>query len=115
MTFPLGSGIVRPGMRAVWTLAALLAAAHAWSATDVPVWHTLQGHNAESFQDLIKAYNRSQSDVRVVARAFDTPEALDQALSAAAKSKKLPALAQIGDRHILDEIAQRSYVQPFYE
>ena len=115
MTFPFGSGVLRPGMRAVWMLAAALAATPAWSATDVPVWHTLQGHNAEAFQDLIKAYNRSQSDIKVVARAFDTPEALDQALAAAAKSKDLPALAQMGDTHILDEIAQRSYVQPFYE
>ena len=114
MTFPFGSGDLRPGMRAVWMLAAALATTPAWSATEVPVWHTLSGHNAEAFQDLIKAYNRSQSDITVKVRAFDTPEALDQALTAAAKSKDLPALAQIGDSHTLEDIAQRSYVQPFY-
>ncbi|MFC4299324.1 MAG: extracellular solute-binding protein [Castellaniella sp.] len=114
MNFPFGSGMLRPGMRAVWMLAAAVAATPAWAATEVPVWHTLKGHNAEAFQDLIKAYNRSQSDIKVVARAFDTPEALDQALSAAAKSKELPALAQIGDSHTLEDISQRSYVQPFH-
>ncbi len=80
----------------------------------MPVWHTLKGHNADAFQDLIKAYNRSQSDIKAVARAFDTPEALDQALGSAAQSKTLPALAQIGDSHTLEDIAQRSYVQPFH-
>ncbi len=114
MNFPSGSGILRPGMRAVWLLAAAVATAPAWAATEVPVWHTLKGHNAETFQDLVKAYNRSQSDVKVVVRAFDTPEALDQALGAAAQSKSLPALAQIGDSHTLEDIAQRSYVQPFH-
>lgn len=114
MNLPFGSGMLRPGMRAVWMLAAAVAATPAWAATEVPVWHTLKGHNAEAFQDLIKAYNRSQSDIKVVARVFDTPEALDQALNAAAKSKDLPALAQIGDSHTLEDISQRSYVQPFH-
>ncbi|MHA3902965.1 extracellular solute-binding protein [Castellaniella sp. WN] len=114
MNLSFGSGALRPGMRAVWTLVAAVAAAPAWAATEVPVWHTLQGHNAEVFQDLVKAYNRSQSDVKVVARVFDTPEALDQALGAAAQAKNLPALAQIGDSHTLEDIAQRSYVQPFH-
>ncbi len=114
MNLPFGSGTLRPGMRAVWTLVAAVAVAPAWAATEVPVWHSLKGHNAEAFQDLIKAYNRSQSDIKVVARAFDTPEALDQALGAAAQSKSLPALAQIGDSHTLEDIAQRSYVQPFH-
>jgi multiple sugar transport system substrate-binding protein len=114
MNLPFGSGTLRPGMRAVWTLVAAVAVAPAWAATEVPVWHSLKGHNAEAFQDLIKAYNRSQSDIKVVARAFDTPEALDQALGAAAQSRNLPALAQIGDSHTLEDIAQRSYVQPFH-
>src|SRR5690606_28856575 len=114
MNLSFGSGVLRPGMRAVWTLAAAVAVVPAWAATEVPVWHTLHGHNAEIFQDLVKAYNRSQSDVKVVVRAFDTPEALDQALGAAAQSKNLPALAQIGDSHTLEDIAQRSYVQPFH-
>ncbi|MDY0308516.1 MAG: extracellular solute-binding protein [Castellaniella sp.] len=114
MNLPSGSGALRPGVRLVWALVAAFAVTPAWAATEVPVWHTLKGHNAEAFQDLIKAYNRSQSDVKVVARAFDTPEALDKALGAAAQSKNLPALAQIGDSHTLEDVARRSYVQPFH-
>ncbi|WP_368641537.1 extracellular solute-binding protein [Castellaniella ginsengisoli] len=114
MNLSFGSGTLRPGLRAVWTLAAVIATAPAWAATEVPVWHALKGHNAETFQDLVKAYNRSQSDVKVVVRDFETPEALDQALAVAAQSKKLPALAQIGGSHTLEEIARRSYVQPFH-
>ncbi|MFV0284016.1 MAG: extracellular solute-binding protein [Castellaniella sp.] len=114
MNFPSGSCKLRPGMRIILTLAAAVAVAPVWAATEVPVWHTLKGHNAEAFQSLVRAYNSSQSNVKVVERAFDTPEALDQALGSAAKSKNLPALAQIGDSHTLKDVAQRSYVQPFY-
>ena len=114
MNFPFGSGARRPGYRAACVLAAAVVAAPAWAATDVPVWISLDGHNADVFQSLVKAYNRSQSDVQVKVRTFDTPEALNQALDAAAKSKSLPALAQIGDSHTLEDISQRSYVQPLY-
>jgi len=114
MKHTFGPGTFRPGFRAVCTLAAAALAMPAMAATEVPVWYSLSGHNAEAFQTLVKDYNRSQSAVQVTLKAFNTPEALDQALAAAAAAKKLPALAQIGDTHSLDEIAARSYVQPFY-
>jgi multiple sugar transport system substrate-binding protein len=95
-------------------LAAAVVALPAGAATEVPLWYSLSGHNAEVFQALVKDYNRSQSAVQVRLKAFDTPEALEHALDAAARTKSLPALAQIGDTHALDEIAQRPYVQPFY-
>lgn len=103
-----------PGMRAACSLLASLACSTALAATDVPLWHSLTGHNAGVLQDLVKAYNRSQSEVRVQLRAFNTPEELDLALGAA-DSGSLPALAQLGDTHMLDQIAQRPYVQPFHE
>ncbi|MER1940552.1 extracellular solute-binding protein [Castellaniella sp. FW104-16D08] len=114
MSFPMASGARRPGLCAAWTLAALVASGPAWAATDVPIWLSLDSHNTDAFESLVKAYNRSQSDVQVKVRSFDTPEALSQALDAAAKDKSLPALAQIGDSHTLEDISQRSYVQPFY-
>lgn len=95
-------------------MAATLATAPVWAATDVPVWISLDGHNADAFESLVKSYNRSQSNVRVTVRTFDTPEALNKALDAAARSKSLPALAQIGDSHTLEDISTRSYVQPLY-
>lgn len=114
MKLAFGSGARRPGSHAAWVLAAAVVAAPVWAATDVPVWVTLNGHNAQAFQDLVKAYNRSQSAVQVKVRTFDTPDALNQALEAAARAKTLPALAQIGDSHTLEEISERAYVQPLY-
>lgn len=114
MKFAFGSGARRPGSHAAWVLAAAVVATPVWAATEVPVWVTLNGHNADAFQDLVKAYNRSQSAVQVKVRTFDTPDALNQALDAAARSKTLPALAQIGDSHTLEEISERAYVQPLY-
>lgn len=114
MKLAFGSGARRPGSHAAWVLAAAVVAAPVWAATDVPVWVTLNGHNAQAFQDLVKAYNRSQSAVQVKVRTFDTPDALNQALEAAARTKTLPALAQIGDSHTLEEISERAYVQPLY-
>ncbi|WP_345798327.1 extracellular solute-binding protein [Castellaniella sp. MT123] len=114
MKFAFGSDARRPGSYAAWVLAAAVVASPVWAATDVPVWVTLNGHNADAFQALVKAYNRSQSAVQVKVRAFDTPDALNQALDAAARTKTLPALAQIGDSHTLEEISERAYVQPLY-
>lgn len=114
MKQPFGPGALRPGFRAIWTLAAVAVSVPALAATEVPLWYSMSGHNAEAFQALVKSYNQSQSAVQVTLKAFATPEALDQALAAAAATKKLPALAQMGDTHSLDEIAGRSYVQPFY-
>ncbi|WP_066454504.1 extracellular solute-binding protein [Castellaniella caeni] len=114
MKSPFGSGVQRPGLRAVCALVAAVVAVPVWAATNVPVWVSLNGHNAEAFQSLVKAYNRSQSAVQVQVRAFDTPAALNQALDGAARGKGLPALAQLGDSHTLEEISARSYVQPLY-
>ncbi|CAM5204246.1 sn-glycerol-3-phosphate-binding periplasmic protein UgpB OS=Castellaniella defragrans OX=75697 GN=HNR28_001966 PE=3 SV=1 [Castellaniella defragrans] len=114
MKQPFGPGALRPGFRAVWALAAVAFTLPAMAATEVPLWYSMNGHNADAFQALVKDYNRSQSTVQVTLKAFDTPEALDQALTAAAAARKLPALAQMGDNHSLDEIAGRSYVEPFY-
>ncbi|MFT0532472.1 extracellular solute-binding protein [Castellaniella hirudinis] len=112
--FSLGSGARRPGLTAACLAAAATLAAPAFAATQIPVWVSLNAHNAEVFESLAKAYNRSQSDVQVDVRNFASPEALNQALDAAARDKKLPALAQLGDSHTLEEISQRPYVQPLY-
>ncbi|HEX7386149.1 MAG TPA: extracellular solute-binding protein [Castellaniella sp.] len=114
MKHPFGPGALRPGFRAIWTLAAVAVSVPALAATEVPVWYSMSGHNAEAFQALVKSYNQSQSGVQVTLKAFATPQALDQALTAAAATKTLPALAQMGDNHSLDDIAGRPYVQPFY-
>jgi len=114
MKFISDPGFFRPGRHAAWALVAALAAAPSFAATGIQVWHTMDEHNAAVFQDLVKAYNRGQSDVKVELRVFETPQKLEAALDAAARSKDLPALVELGDDHTLDEIAQRSYIQPFH-
>uniref|UniRef100_UPI00334165B4 extracellular solute-binding protein n=1 Tax=Castellaniella defragrans TaxID=75697 RepID=UPI00334165B4 len=114
MKFISDPGFLRPGRHAAWALVTALVAAPSFAATDIQVWHTMGEHNADAFADLVKAYNRSQSDVRVVSRVFESAEKLDAALEAAAKAKNLPALVELGDNHTLEETAERSYIQPFY-
>ncbi|WP_323011416.1 extracellular solute-binding protein [Castellaniella sp.] len=114
MRFSFGTGVRSSGFSAACLMAAAAVTVPAYAATDVPVWVSLNGHNADVFESLTKAYNRSQSDVQVQVRNFSTPEALSQALDAAARDKKLPALAQLGDSHTLEEISRRSYVQPLH-
>ncbi|MER1968352.1 extracellular solute-binding protein [Castellaniella sp. GW247-6E4] len=114
MKFINDPGFFRPGRHAAWLLVAALAAAPSFAATDIQVWHTMDEHNAGAFQDLVKAYNRGQSDVQVKLRAFESPQKLEAALDEAARAKNLPALVELGDDQMLDQIAQRSYIQPFY-
>ncbi|MFA7436920.1 extracellular solute-binding protein, partial [Castellaniella sp.] len=114
MTSILGAKPAHIGQGLAGVLLAAVLAGSAHAAVKIPLWHSLQGHNADVLQDLVRSWNRSQSDVDVSLRQFDTPEALDQALNQAAGAKKLPALAQIGNTHTLDHIAKRPYVQPFH-
>jgi len=114
MKFISHPGFLRLGRHAAWALVAALAAGPAFAATDIQVWHAMDEHHAEVFEDLVKAYNRSQSEVRVQLRTFEGEQQLEAALQAAAKADNLPALFDLGDDHTLDEIAGRGYVQPFY-
>lgn len=86
----------------------------AFASTDIAVWHSLKGNNADAFKSLVNSYNNSQSEVHVNLRSFDSSQSLNQALDSSAKSKSLPAVAHIGDMHTLDDVAKRSYIQPFY-
>lgn len=86
----------------------------ALASTDISLWYSLQGNNADAFKSLVNSYNRSQSDVRVNLKSFNNAELLNRALDDASKVNTLPAIAHIGDTHTLDDVATRSYIQPFY-
>lgn len=100
--------------KTVLTVFASCAVLPAFASTDIALWHSLQGNNADAFKSLVNSYNNSQSDVHVSLRSFDSSKSLNQALDNSAKAKSLPAIAHIGDTHTLDDVAKRSYVQPFY-
>lgn len=111
MKIKLNSGL----SKTILTLFAASVALPVMAASDIAVWHSLQGNNADAFENLVNSYNNKQSDVHINLKSFASSKALKQALDSAAKSKSLPAIAHIGDTHTLDDVAKLSYVQPFYK
>lgn len=100
--------------KSILAILASCAFSPVFASTDVTVWHSLQNNNADAFKSLVSDFNRSQSDVTVKLRGFDNSQELEQALDKSSQNKTLPDIAHIGDTHTLDEVANRSYVQPFY-
>lgn len=89
--------------------------ANAAGKTDIEVWYSLNPHNRQAFEQLVGQFNRKQDAVHVTLKAFDSTEAVEAALVAAAKGKNTPNLVQLDDNHAPDELAQRSYILPLYE
>src|SRR3546814_4469969 len=73
MKFKRDSGLLSLGRHAAWMMLAALPVAPSMAATELQVWHDHSAYNSESFEDLVKDYNRSQSDVRVSLRRFGHP------------------------------------------
>lgn len=84
------------------------------AATEVRVWHSLSPYNKAVFEDLVKDFNRSQNEVDVKLKAFDSEEAIESALAAAKKRDDRPQLVQLDDDRAPEQIAGRSYIQPLH-
>ncbi|HEU0230568.1 MAG TPA: extracellular solute-binding protein [Burkholderiaceae bacterium] len=92
-----------------------MSCAHA-ATTDVNVWYAMNAHNSEAFQSLAKEFNRSQDSVKVVLKAFDSPEAVESALQASqGKKGASPNLAQMDDIHSADDMRTRRYILPLHD
>lgn len=84
----------------------------AWSATDVQVWYSLNEHNKQAFEALVKAFNKeNKEDIRVHTRAFDNSDELDVSLSMVAESER-PNIVQLPEISGMDDVATRSYIWP---
>lgn len=95
--------------------AALLAASlSAGAATQINVWHSLNQHNKKELESLVKQFNRHSSDVSVKLSAFESPDAIDAALSMATKESDLPHLVQLEEAYLPDMAASRNYIQPLH-
>lgn len=94
--------------------AMLLCSTVAVAATDVRVWHALSPHNKDVFEGLVKDFNRSQKDVMVKLKAFDSPDAVEAAIEAAKSRDDKPHLAQLDDHRSQNDLASRDYVQPLH-
>jgi len=105
----------RPARVFAWAsaVAALAVSFGASAATDIRVWHALPPHNAEVFESLASEFNRSQSDVRVRLKSFDSLAEIDRAIAAAKKREDKPHLAQLEENRAPDGGA-RPYVQPLH-
>lgn len=95
--------------------AALLATSmSALAATQIDVWHSLNSHNADVFEGLVKKFNRQSKDVTVRLKAFDDANAVGVALSTIKKDAERPHLVQLDEIHLPDMAAHRSYIQPLH-
>ncbi len=92
----------------------LMSSMAATAATDIRVWHSLNPYNKQAFEDLVKDFNKDQKEVKVVLKAFDTPEQIEAALENAKKRDDKPHLVQLDDSRSPDNIASRSYIQPLH-
>ncbi|GAA5085766.1 extracellular solute-binding protein [Paenalcaligenes hermetiae] len=98
----------------LFTAVAGMMSSAAWSATDIQVWHSLNDHNKQVFEQLVKDFNKQQKDVQVKVRAFSTEEDLDAALRLSS-DKERPNLVQLPEITGLDDVATRSYIWPLHQ
>lgn len=102
----------RVGRTLLATLAGVAFSSAAWSATDIQVWYSLNSHNKQAFEELIKTFNKeNKADIRVQARAFDSNDDLDAALSLAAE-KDRPNIVQLPEVSGMSDVATRPYIWP---
>ena len=91
---------------------ALVLAAPASAATDIEVWHVLQGAHKAEFEKLVKQFNHEQSDVSVSLKSFDTQEDLR---ASGDKAKTRPNLVQLADNHSPEVVADNKQILPMYQ
>ena len=101
-------------LRPLGVSALLGLAGSAWAATDVQVWYSLNDHNQQQFEQLVKQFNNTQKDVRVKTRAFATENDLDAALSLSTAEDR-PQVVQLPEVSGLDDVATRSYIVPLHQ
>ncbi|NLZ09929.1 extracellular solute-binding protein [Neopusillimonas aromaticivorans] len=93
----------------------MMGAGAAQAATDIEVWFSLNEHNKEVFEGLVKKFNRDQDDVKVKLKAFNSPKEIEPALLQKVGAKeKTPNLVQIDDNRDPESLAGRSYIMPLH-
>src|SRR5699024_9209453 len=98
-----------------FSVALFAPASSALAATDVNVWHSLNAHNKQVFESLVKRFNRAQDDVHVRLQAFDDTRAIDGALAMVSEDDARPNLVQLDETKVPDMPAYRSYIQPLHQ
>src|SRR5690625_1933150 len=103
--------------RIVWWsgAAVMVTSMAAVSATQIELWHSLNPHNKQVLEDLVKKFNRESSDVRVKVKSYDSTEAIDDALSRARSASDRPHLVQLDEARLPDVQSRRDYILPLHQ
>ena len=105
----------RLGCAVLAAVAGVAFSSTAWAATDVQVWYSLNNHNKQVFEQLIKSFNKeNKKDIRVVGRAFDSEADLDATLSLTSEAER-PNIVQLPEISGLNDVATRPYILPLYQ
>ena len=86
----------------------------AWSATDIQIWHSLNNHNKQAFEQLVKEFNKQNKDYQVKTRSFANEVDLDATLSLTADTER-PEIVQLAEISGLDDVSTRSYIWPLHQ
>lgn len=105
-----------PARRLAWVGAGalLMSSSAAFAATDIRVWHSLNGHNLEVFESMVKSFNRSQDQVQIRLKGFESEDAVEAALLTAKTVQDRPHLVQMDDDRSPESVARRPYMKPLY-
>jgi len=85
----------------------------AQAATEVRVWHTLQGAHQTEFAALVAQFNRETPDIIVSLQRYDDVAALRQAIAANGLARR-PHLVQLPDDHTPEVIAEHQQMVPLH-
>jgi len=99
-------------MKKIFALAALAVCPPTWAATEIAVWHTLQGAHKTEFENLARQFNRDQNAVRVRLKGYDNTQALRSRRPTQGRGR--PHLVQLPDNGTPEVIAEHKDILPLY-
>lgn len=75
---------------------------HAEEPIEITFWHAMSGPHQESLTKLVKAFNESQDQYKVVEQNQGDYDTLQQSIIASGVSKDLPTMAQLTAANVVD-------------
>ena len=94
---------------------ALITATPALSATDVQWWHAMGGELGAKLEEIVKGFNESQSDYRIVPTYKGTyPETMTAAI-AAFRAQQQPAIVQVFEVGTGTMMAAKGAIKPVHQ
>ena len=96
-------------------VAALMAAAPAFAATEIQWWHAMGGELGTKLEEIVKGFNDSQSDYKIVPAYKGTyPETMTAAI-AAFRAKQQPAIVQVFEVGTGTMMSAKGAIRPVHQ